>query len=301
MRKSLLSTAMCIWCCGINAAEIPKGNGYTVPSIQDIKYYNPEPIKFTRNERVSVKQAKRQMSRAVSPALGDGGAVTFRYGAATPTVVCAPLRICDIALQRGEKVRDVVIGDSARWTITPSVSGSGKSEQVHAVVKASDTGLSTNLMITTDRRVYHINLKSARQDHMPYITFNYPADTGSAWGALIAQQQQQSLSAPEIGPDHTAYATSAKDLNFEYSVTGSGSSWKPTRVYDDGVKTFIDLPKNMQVGEAPVLLVRDKAGTAIANYRLKNNRYTVDGLVKEVHLIKGVGKKQERIIIRRRG
>ena len=300
MKKTLLCTAICVWCAGLSAAERPS-NGYTVPSIQNIRYYNPKPITFTKNERIAVNQAKRQMARTVSPALGDGGAVTFRYGAATPTVVCSPLRICDIALQRGEKVRDVVIGDSARWEITPSVSGSGKTEQVHAVVKASDTGLSTNLMITTDRRVYHIDLKSARRDHMPYVTFNYPADTGSAWGSLIAHQQQQNLSSPDLGVDHSAYATSAKDLNFEYIVSGKSEPWKPTRVYDDGVKTFIDLPRGVQVGEAPVLLVRDKEGTAIANYRLKNNRYTVDGLIKEVHLIKGVGKTQERIIIRRKG
>src|SRR3546814_7328427 len=68
----------------------------------------------------------------------------------------APERVSDIALQPGETLTSVAAGDTVRWTVGDTASGSGETKRTHLLVKPFAPGLSTNLVITTDRRVYHV-------------------------------------------------------------------------------------------------------------------------------------------------
>ena len=47
-----------------------------------------------------------------------------------------------------------------RWVVGDTTSGAGDAKQVHVVVKPFAPGLKTNLVITTDRRTYHLALES---------------------------------------------------------------------------------------------------------------------------------------------
>ena len=67
----------------------------------------------------------------------------------------APERVSDIALQTGEKLKSVSAGDTVRWIIGDTESGSGETQQVHVLVKPFAPNLKTNLVIMTDRRTYH--------------------------------------------------------------------------------------------------------------------------------------------------
>ena len=94
-------------------------------------------------------------------------------------------------------------------------------------------------------------------------------------------------------------------MNFDYDVSGS-APWKPLRVYNDGVKTIIQMPATMAQTEAPTLLVVRKDGgwfsedeTVIVNYRLQNDRYIVDAVFDKAILIAGVGSNQARVTITR--
>src|SRR5215469_9788762 len=61
-----------------------------------------------------------------TPAAGPDGRVLYAYGAGLPIVVCAPLRVCTIELQPGERViGEPQIGDSVRWNIAPAMYGQG--------------------------------------------------------------------------------------------------------------------------------------------------------------------------------
>ena len=76
--------------------------------------------------------------------------------------------------------------------------------------------------------------------------------------------------------------------------------WKPIRVYNDGIKTFIQMPKDMSVQEAPALLVLDNSSNKnLVNYRLKEDKYIVDKLFDTAILLLGVGDDQESITIQR--
>lgn len=102
------------------------------------------------------------------------GLVTFAYGSGIPTVVCALLELTDLAFEKGESILSVQLGDSVRWNIESAISGSANDSVEHLIVKPLEAGLKTSMLITTDRRTYHIRLKSTEADFMPAVVFSYP-------------------------------------------------------------------------------------------------------------------------------
>lgn len=72
----------------------------------------------------------------------------------------APERVTDIALQPGETLIAIAAGDTVRWTVGDTSSGVGETRRTHILVKPFAPGLRTNLVITTDRRSYHLQLES---------------------------------------------------------------------------------------------------------------------------------------------
>ena len=183
-------------------------------------------------------------------------------------VFTAPERVTDIALQPGEALGAVASGDTARWVIGDTISGTGASKQSHVLVKPFESDLQTNIVITTDRRTYHLSLFSTRSAAMSAISWTYPADALLALhSADIARATAQPVAA---GLD-------LDDLDFDYKITGPDMPWKPLRAFDDGRQTFIELPASIGASEAPPLFLLDSAGgTQLVNYRLRGRYYVVD-------------------------
>jgi len=96
----------------------------------------------------------------------------------------APEQISDIALEPGEQLTAVSAGDTVRWVIGDTTSGTGESKRVHVLVKPFAPGLRTNLIITTDRRFYHLQLESTVRTSMAAISWTYPQ------GTLLALQRR---------------------------------------------------------------------------------------------------------------
>jgi type IV secretion system protein TrbG len=224
--------------------------------------------------------------------VGSDGAVVFRIGTSMPSVICAPLFVCDIALQPGEVVNDVKVGDSVRWKVTPSTSGSPL-RTTHVIVKPADIGLTTNLIVATDRRIYNLKLVSREHDWMPTVSFSYPEDEAAQWEALAREQSKHLAETviPQTGQ-------SLGDLDFAYSVSGSKSAWRPLRVYSDGTKTYIQFPESMKSDETPALVAlgADKKEQMV-NYRLLGDRYVVDKVLDRAILVSGVGRHQVKVKI----
>ena len=221
---------------------------------------------------------------------GADGTVTYLYGHAQPNVICSPLHLCEISLQAGETVRDVLVGDSVRWQIEAATSGSVQGQRVHLVVKPADTGLATSMVVTTSRRTYHIALSSEARDYMARVAFSYPDEIRQDI-AIANQRREASMIAGAVVP--------AEALNFDFAISGS-ARWKPTRVYSDGTKTYIQFPDHLASGDAPVLFVQSGAQHQIVNYRLKNAMMIVDYLIDQAVLLSGVGNQQQRVTIERR-
>lgn len=185
----------------------------------------------------------------------------------------APGQITDIELEPGEQLAGggpVAAGDTVRWIIGDTESGSGASRRVHILVKPSRADLVTNLVINTDRRTYHLEMRSAERTYMASVSWSYAADQ------LIALRQQNAL-AEAARP--VASGIDLEALNFRYRIDGDTPPWRPLRAYDDGRQVFIEFPGSIAQGEMPPLWVVGAAGGAeLVNYRVQGRYMIVDRL-----------------------
>jgi type IV secretion system protein VirB9 len=251
-------------------------------------------------EQRAVILARRWRNRREMPQRGEDGIVRFLYGATLPTIVCAPVQICNLALQPGEVVHDVQVGDSVRWKVSPSVSGSGSDQTTHLIIKPVDAGLVSSLDVATNRRTYAIKLVSTQRDWMPLVAFNYPDDMQRQWSAYGQTVAFGAAANTLPTGENTA------NLDFGFQLSGDDPSWKPVRVYTEGAKTYIEFPRTISFTSAPSLVALDNTGgwfssggTQMVNYRMLGNRYVVDRVLDRAELISGVGSGQTRVVITR--
>jgi P-type conjugative transfer protein TrbG len=264
------------------------------------KYFSRQNPTLTEQEKAALAIAKRwNAATAMNPVPGRDGSIRFVYGAQEPSIVCAVLQVCDVALQPGEQVNSIHMGDTARWTVEPAITGSGPTETQHLIIKPMDVGLETSLVVTTNLRTYHLKLRSHRTKYMPQVAFIYPEEAMAEWDALRARETQERQEKTLPSGEYLG------DLSFNYDLDGS-VAWKPVRVYNDGRKTVITMPKAMAQTEAPALLVVREGGgysdgeTVMVNYRVQGDRYIVDTVFDKAILIAGVGSRQDRVTITRR-
>lgn len=262
----------------------------------EIDYINSKPVPLNAREKKALHLSRDWSRKNVDPVLSGGGKVMYVHGASLPTIIAAPMQVCDVELEQGEIVNEIAVGDSARWLVDTGTAGSGSGATVHLFIKPVDAGLESSSVITTNRRVYHLRLVSQRKGHTPYVGFLY--------SEMLNRQNaaQQAREAREQKWNSTTIDGKQADLsalNFNYEVKGK-ARWKPERVYDDGQQTFIRLPSDASTGEMPVLLVRKGKQDVLVNYRVKDNAMIVDGLFDRIALVIGVGGNQEKVEIRRK-
>ena len=267
------------------------------------KYFSSGEPDLTSQEQAGLaiaKEWKAANGRGLKPTPGPDGSVSFLFGASQPSIVCAVLQVCDVELQAGEQVNSIHLGDAARWTIEPAVTSYGGSEVQHLIIKPMDVGLTTSLIVTTNRRTYHLRLRSTRNDYMPRVSFIYMDEAIKKWETekATSEREHEKKTIPETGEY-------LGNLDFGYQLEGT-ASWKPLRVYNDGKKTILEMSSTLAQREAPVLLVIRKEGgvfssdeQVMVNYRVQSNRYIVDSLFDKAILIAGAGDSQDRVTITR--
>lgn len=196
----------------------------------------------------------------------------------------APGLVTDLVLQPGEGLVAVASGDTARWVIGDTASGSGDARQTHILVKPFAPGLITNLVITTDRRAYHVRLISTRATAISSMRWTYPQDELLA---LKRRTEAAQAAAP------IAAGLSVEQLHFNYLISGDRPGWRPLRAFDDGSRTFIEFPSSLGQGEAPPLFLVGLDGKAeLVNYRLRDRFYVVDRIFDAAELRLGLKKQQ---------
>ena len=207
----------------------------------------------------------------------------------------APGEITDIALEPGEQLvgsGPVAAGDTVRWIIGDTESGTGPGKRVHILVKPTRPELTTNLIINTDRRTYHLELRSAEKTYMASVSWAYPQDQ------LIALRGANAVA------DTAAPVASGVDinaLNFRYRIEGDAAPWRPLRAFDDGRQVFIEFPAGIGQGEMPPLwVIGAEGGAELVNYRVKGTHMIVDRLFAAAELRLG-GKHQQKVRIVRTG
>ncbi|MET0309338.1 MAG: P-type conjugative transfer protein TrbG [Sphingomonas sp.] len=201
----------------------------------------------------------------------------------------APERITDIALQPGEALVAIAAGDTVRWTVGDTTSGSGEARRIHILVKPFAAGLRTNLLITTDRRSYHLQLESTAATAMAAISWVYPETA-----LLVAKRDAAPvMAAPPTPAPASAPGVAPEALRFDYAISGDRPAWRPLRAFDDGRQVYIEFPESLSQGEAPPLFLVDAHGAAqLVNYRLAGRFYVVDRLFEVAELRLGARKQQ---------
>lgn len=216
-------------------------------------------------------------------------------------VYAAPGRVSDLVLQPGEQLAGpgpIAAGDTARWILGDTESGIGDQRRVHVLVKPTAAGLTTNLVINTDRRTYYVELRATTASYMASVAWLYPSDALIAVRKPVAPVPPMPAASPPVAPPPLDPAT----LNFGYRLDGDHPRWRPTQVFDDGARVVIVFPDSVSTGEMPPLFLLDAAGRAeLVNYRLVGRRMVVDRLFDRAELRLGDKRSKRRVRITRVG
>ncbi|WP_193075178.1 P-type conjugative transfer protein TrbG [Pseudomonas sp. FME51] len=243
----------------------------------------PKPVPEPADEKVRVSRANQE-ARIAPTREGYINAIQvwpFTDGALYQ-VYASPGRVTVVSLQPGEELVTVAAGDTVRWIVGDTSSGSGADLRVNVLVKPIRSGLKTNLVITTSRRTYLIELTSTEKAWMASVSWDYPKDR-----MLALQRQAQAAQA--TAPVDTGL--SLESIRFRYAISGSNPPWKPVRAFDDGEKVYIQFPGGIAQGELPPLFVIGAQGDGqLVNYRFRSPYYIVDRLFGAAELRLGADK-----------
>ena len=247
--------------------------------------------KYNVVEDAAVAQAKIwQAGGRARPLMSSDGKVVFAYGQSMPKLTCSPTRACDVEMEPGEKVKKVILGDSANWTWSGAESTERGKTVAHVIFQPRDSNLESNVILTTDRRTYHIKLYAPKVEgaYLNRIGFYYPEDLVSSWADKMGEES--AAIAKEDGLRIMSTSVSPDKLAFDYRVDGD-TEFKPLRVFNDGERVYMEMPDNLRLGENPVLMLIDEKGDAMAvNYRrqedveTKKIHYVVDKLFSKAEL-----------------
>lgn len=199
-------------------------------------------------------------------------------------VYAAPGQITDIALEEGEQLTGsgpIAAGDTVRWVVGDTESGSGDTRRVHILVKPTRALIETNLVVNTDRRTYLIELRSRERPYMPSVAWYYPE--------TVRDRTRSAALKPAL-PDPAQRIS-------RYAIEGDNPPWRPVAAYDDGRKVYVEFPQGIVQGEMPPLFVIGPEGrTELVNYRAYGNVLIVDRLFAAAELRLG-GEHQQKVRI----
>ncbi|PVM83361.1 P-type conjugative transfer protein TrbG [Caulobacter endophyticus] len=235
-------------------------------------------------------------AQAVEPAdarLGaPAGLARFDYaeGGVYP-VVATPGRITDIVLEPGEALVEtgaIAAGDTARWVIGDTTSGSGAARVVHVLIKPVSAGLATNLVINTDRRTYHLELRASARTWQTQVSWRYrPAPL-----VLVA--------APPAAPaESAANALDLARVDRRYRILGDRPSWRPVAVFDDGQRVYVEFGPRVTLSDLPPLYraAPDGASAELINYHVEGRRLITERLFDRAELRLGAKRRAQKVVI----
>ena len=157
-------------------------------------------------------------------------------------IYASPGQITDIALEPGEQLTGsgpVSAGDTVRWIVGDTESGSGDTRRVHIMVKPTRPSIETNLVVNTDRRTYLIELRSREKPYMPSVAWFYPEDRTA---------RAQAVPPAPVLPE-------PPQRRYRYALEGDNPPWRPVGAYDDGRKVYVEFSPGIVQGEMPPLFV----------------------------------------------
>ncbi|WP_312572753.1 TrbG/VirB9 family P-type conjugative transfer protein [Brevundimonas sp.] len=190
-------------------------------------------------------------------------------------------------------------GDTVRWQIGEVTSGAHGGRQTHVVLKPLQRGLDTNLVLTTNKRVYLIDLKSGPVEGFnPAVAWTFGLDAVLASSSSEAVRRPESEPAP-VRPEPVVLPEGEPDGRYRIEPQGRKARWTPTAVFNDGRRTFITFDPDLQVDEAPALfMIAPDGERQLVNYRQVGGLFVVDRVFDRAEL--RLGDRRPQVVVLRR-
>lgn len=241
-------------------------------------------IKLRRYDKLVFDMRKNfdDAKAATNPFIGEQGYVIYPYGEVIPIITCRPMRMTDIALEPGESIMGIHAGDTVRWTFDPSQSMKNGLAVSHIIVKPSQPGISTNLIINTDKRSYNLDFTATESEqYVRGAAFSYQTNdlTAIFRKSLYGDTPKKALEDELQGVN----GIDLEGLYTRYTIIDkSRVDWRPDAVFDDGNKTYIRMP--VRFSETPAFYILLDKKETLSNYRVKGRYFIVDRLFDRAYL-----------------
>lgn len=244
---------------------------------------------------LAASPAVAQLQLSPTPVTGDARMVTFEYDEdRTYKVLIRPRNTTQLKFAQDERVTYVSAGDTANFMISVPAA------KTFVEVKPKHENMTTNMLVVTTKRSYHIDLQSTGEGKKWYtrVAWAYQDNaivdlTAEHDRALDSGLARPARAAVEPVEDRDASAGIRPEaLSFDYVVEGD-APFRPLQVFDDGARTFIRLPDDVQ--ELPALFMRTSESdeVALVNYSVTDNHMVAQRLM-DRFLLK-IGKAEVRI------
>lgn len=190
-------------------------------------------------------------------------------------IYCCPGYVTDIKLQPGEQIQKITTGDKSRWNIETFYSDVFDGGRWHIYLRPLQLGLETNIIISTDRHNYQVLAATDTLTlYNPIIEWDYPGEAQEyTLGSGIKSQKVMEVE-------------SVDKLNFSYVISKAKRySWTPNFVFDDGFRTYINIPEDVLHKINPALFMVNQDGTLVfVNYLISNGNLVVDTIGTEYQM-----------------
>jgi len=224
--------------------------------------------------------------QASNPFLGEQGYVIYPYGEVVPVITCRPLRMTDVALEPGEEIMGIHAGDTVRWQFSPSQSMKNGMAVAHIVVKPNQPGISTNLLVHTNKRTYNLDFTASdKAEYLRGVAFSY-GDSNNLSYLFVNGNAGSSSKQDKKLEDELQETMGDVDFNGLYTqytiLNNSKVDWAPEAVFDDGNKTYLRMP--FRFSETPAFYISLDRRETMTNFRVKGRYYIVDRLFDKAYL-----------------
>ncbi|MBT0669387.1 TrbG/VirB9 family P-type conjugative transfer protein [Novosphingobium profundi] len=189
-----------------------------------------------------------------------------------------------IAFGRDEAIENVAVGDSSKWQITPN-----KRADL-LFVKPLEATARTNMTVVTNKHTYFFDLVAGSKARPLYmLRFTYKDEPVEA--PVPMRGPEQGLAALDPAEravaegDPLAMPADAAALNFAWERKGA-AGLQPTRIYDDGVSTYLVWPDRNTALPA-ILVANEKGDEGPVNFAVRGPTIVVADVPDKIILRRG--------------
>jgi type IV secretion system protein VirB9 len=147
-----------------------------------------------------------------------------------------------IEFEKNEEIKTISTGNSYAWQLTPMDN--------RLFIKPLEDNILTNMTVITNKRVYQFEIQSK-----PYSGY---IDNELIYVArFYFPSPDEKIAYPEIqkNEEDNSGSLDIKPYNFDYIMVGP-VKFLPSKIFDDGIKTYIYYEKNINLDKPNVKLVK---------------------------------------------